>query len=76
MDTLGTVEIITFSGCDTAQALISELDELKKEEAFDLEVIIVPSAADAHAMHLYGSPTIRVNGLEYQKMDGGNPGFY
>lgn len=76
MDTQGMVEVLTFSGCDTAQRLIAELNELKKQESFELKVTIVPSTAEAEAMGLYGSPTIVINGIEYQKMESSNPGFY
>ncbi len=76
MNNLGNVEVITFSGCDTAQALISELEKLKEKESFGLTVTVVPSAADAAAMNLYGSPTVVINGEEYQKISSGNPGFY
>ncbi len=76
MGNLGTVEVITFSGCDTAQTLISELEELKEQETFELVVTVVPSAEDAESMHLYGSPTVVINGEEYQKINSGNPGFY
>ncbi len=72
----GTVEVITFGGCDTAKTLISELEELKGQETFELVVTVVQSAEDAESMHLYGSPTVVLNGEEYQKISGGNPGFY
>ncbi len=76
MDNLATIEVITFNGCDTAKTLIDELEELKEKEEFELTVTLVPSAEDAETMHLYGSPTVVVNGVEYQKIKGGNPGFY
>ncbi len=70
------IQIITFDGCGTARKLIADLEELQKTKSFHLDVTIVPSAEEAGEMGLFGSPTIYVDGIEYQGDKNSSPGFY
>jgi hypothetical protein len=70
------IHIVTFDGCGTAKKLIADLENVQESENFDLEVTVVPSADKAEEMGLYGSPTIYIDGCEYQKNSGSSPGFY
>jgi uncharacterized membrane protein len=70
------IHVITFNGCGTAGKLIADLENLQKNENFQLEVTVVPSAEKAGEMGLYGSPTIYIDGVEYQKDRNSSPGFY
>lgn len=71
-----TIEVITFEGCGSGAALINELQAKRKDEPFDLQVSEVPSVDMASEMGLYGSPTIRIDGEEYQRERRGKPGVY
>lgn len=71
-----TIRVVTFDGCATARKLIADLENLQKSENFQLDVTVVPSAEKAGEMGLYGSPTIYVDGVEYQKDNNSSPGFY
>lgn len=73
---MDTIEIITFEGCDTAQKLVADLESLRPQESFELRTRIVPSSDRAAELGLYGSPTIMLNGREYQKDPSSRPGFY
>lgn len=73
---MNTIQITTFEGCDSAGKLIADLEKLQKNELFSLKVTVVPSSEQAAELGLYGSPTIYINGVEYQKDSNGNPGFY
>ena len=70
------IRIVTFEGCGTAKKLIADLESLQKSKNFDLQITVVPSADKAGEMGLYGSPTIYIDGCEYQKNSGSSPGFY
>lgn len=72
------IEILTFKGCQTAVDLVQHITDLIQSENLDagIETIIVPSLEKAAEMGLYGSPTILVNGAEYQKQQFSQPGFY
>jgi hypothetical protein len=70
------IHIITFDGCGTARTLIADLEKLQQSENFDLDVTVVPSVEKAGEMGLYGSPTIYIDGLEYQRDKNSSPGFY
>lgn len=71
-----TIEVITFDGCGTAKQLIADLEGLQEKENFNLQVKVVPSADRAGEMRLYGSPTVYINGHEYQRDENSTPGFY
>ena len=71
-----TIQIITFDGCGTAKKLVADLENLQKSKNFTLDVKVVPSADKAGEMGLYGSPTIYIDGIEYQKDTNSSPGFY
>ncbi len=72
------IELITFKGCQTAIDLNRFLIDLIEAENLDAEVetIVVPSSEKAEEMGLYGSPTILVDGEEYQKQPFAQSGFY
>lgn len=72
------VEVISFKGCEPTAELLNELDELIEREGLDVEVelAVVPSPKRAAEMGLYGSPTIRIDGAEYQRERRGPPGFF
>lgn len=70
------IEIITFTGCDTSARLVEELQTVQEKHNFDLETSLVPSADMSEEMGLFGSPTVMVNGKEFQKDPGANSGFY
>ncbi|MBU1138940.1 MAG: hypothetical protein KKD01_05500 [Proteobacteria bacterium] len=72
------IEILTFKGCQTAIDLVRDITALIREEKLDAEVetIVVPSLEKAEEMGLFGSPTILVDGEEYQKQPFSHPGFY
>lgn len=72
------IEILTFKGCQTAIDFVQELTDLIQKENLDAEVetVVVPSLEQAKIIGLYGSPTILVDGEEYQKQPFSHPGFY
>jgi len=70
------IQIVTFDGCGTARKLISDLEAQQKSENFQIDVTVVPSAEHADEMGLYGSPTIYIDGIEYQGDTNSSPGFY
>ncbi len=72
------IELLTFKGCQTAMDLSRQLTDLIQKEDLDAEVetIVVPTPEKAEEMGLYGSPTIRVDGEEYQKQPFAQAGFY
>lgn len=70
------IHIITFDGCGTAGKLIADLEDIQNSENFQLDVTVVTSAEKADEMGLYGSPTIYIDGIQYQKDNNSSPGFY
>ncbi|MBU0946945.1 MAG: hypothetical protein KJ804_00510 [Proteobacteria bacterium] len=72
------IELLTFKGCQTAIELSRHMANLIAAENIDAEIttIIVPSLEKAIEMGLYGSPTILIDGKEYQKQAVSHPGFY
>jgi 2-hydroxychromene-2-carboxylate isomerase len=72
------IELITFKGCQTAIDLGRQMTDLIQAENLDAEVetIVVPSLEKAEEMGLHGSPTILVDGEEYQKQPFSQAGFY
>ena len=75
---MNTVQLITFKGCQSTIDFRNKLENLRtiKEKELSVEMKIVSSHKKAHKEGLYGSPTILVNGIEYQKEGRGPPGFY
>jgi hypothetical protein len=73
-----TIELITFKGCQSAIDFRNEVEQIKSinGEVIQTEMIVVPSIRRAKEMGLYGSPTILVDGQEYQQERRGPSGFY
>lgn len=72
------IELLTFKGCQTAIDLGRQMTDLIQAENLDaeVEIIVVASLEKAEEVGLYGSPTILVDGEEYQKQPFSAPGFY
>ena len=73
---MANILVKTFPGCPAGEELVAELKKYQEKEGFDLAVEKVPSADLAEEHGLFGSPTILVNGIEYQRGRRGTPGFY
>jgi len=73
-----TVEITTFKGCQPTVDLHTELEDLIEDQRLDIEIALklVPSPDQAEPMGLFGSPTIRIDGAEFQSERRGQAGFY
>jgi hypothetical protein len=73
-----TIELTTFKGCQPTVDFRHELEDLIDEEGLDIEldIVIVPAPESAQEMGLYGSPTILLDGLEFQVERRGPAGFY
>jgi hypothetical protein len=72
------IQLITFKGCQTTIKLRSQLETLTKTGEIDaqVETIVVASPNEAEKTGLFGSPTMLVNGVEYQQDRRGPAGFY
>jgi hypothetical protein len=70
------IHVVTFDGCGTARKLIADLENLQESENFQMYVTVVPSVEKAGEMGLYGSPTIYIDDIEYQRDTNSSPGFY
>lgn len=70
------IVIKTFPGCPAGEKIVKTLHTYKDKEGFELQVETVPSADLAEERGLYGSPTIVVNGVEFQQERRGSSGFY
>jgi hypothetical protein len=72
------IQLITFKGCQTAIELRNQLDTLNNtgEINVQVETVVVASPKEAEKAGLFGSPTILVNGIEYQQDRRGPAGFY
>jgi hypothetical protein len=72
------IQLITFKGCQTTIELRSQLETLtnRGEINAQVETIIVASPNEAEKAGLFGSPTMLVNGIEYQQARRGPAGFY
>jgi len=71
-----SITVKTFTGCPFGEELVAELKKHQEKEGFDLEVEKIPTADLAKDKGLFGSPTLLVNGVEYQHERRGTPGFY
>jgi hypothetical protein len=73
-----TVELITFKGCQSTVDFRDSLESLVADQGLDLEVElnIVPSPAESESSGLYGSPTIVIDGQDFQSARRGPAGFY
>lgn len=72
------ITLRTFKGCQSTIDLRDQLEALIDRGAMDatVELVIVPSPRDAARLQLYGSPTILIDGVEYQAERRGPAGFY
>lgn len=72
------IQLITFKGCQSTIDFRSQLEDLIDRENLDVEVemILVPTPKKAREKGLFGSPTILIDGLEYQQERRGPAGFY
>ena len=75
---MNTVQLITFKGCHSTIDFRNKLENARTMKGKELSVgmTIVSSQKKAHEEGLHGSPTILINGIEYQKDRCGPPGFY
>lgn len=73
-----TIQLITSKGCQSTIDFRNQLEGIicKKNLDIEVKIIMVPTLKKATEMGLYGSPTILIDGLEYQKERRGPPGFY
>jgi hypothetical protein len=72
------VQLVTFKGCQSTIDFRTQLEKLIEIQELDieLETILVPSPKKAGEMGLFGSPTILIDGVEYQQDRRGVEGFY
>jgi hypothetical protein len=73
-----TITLITFKGCQSTIDFRDRLESLIDQRIIDatIDLVIVPSPADALRLGLYGSPTVVIDGAEYQAERRGPAGFY
>ena len=72
------IQLVTFKGCQSTVDFRNQLEKLIDMENLDAEVelVLVPSTGRAKDMGLFGSPTIILDGVEYQRERRGPSGFY
>jgi 2-hydroxychromene-2-carboxylate isomerase len=72
------IEIIAFKGCESALNLRDQVEDLVDTENLETEVklTIAASRDKAKEIGLFGSPTLRIDGQEYQMERRGPAGFY
>jgi hypothetical protein len=72
------IQLITFKGCQSTIDFRNQLEDLIDKENLNVEIemVIVPSTGKAKELGLLGSPTIMLDGVEYQQERHGPPGFY
>lgn len=72
------IQIVTFKGCQSAVDFRSEISNLVEAKKLNVEVemILVPSPEKAGEKGLYGSPTILIDGVEYNQERRGPAGYY
>lgn len=72
------VSVIAFKGCQFSMDIMAGLEILDREKTWrvDSELLLVRNIAQAKSMGLYGSPTIIVDGREYQDWRRGPAGLY
>ena len=75
---MNKIQLLTFKGCQTTLDFLQQLTDLIQARHLDVEteIITVSSLEKAKEMGLYGSPTILINGKEYQQQPLAKPGFY
>lgn len=72
------IEIITFKGCESALDLRDLVEDLINtlNLQMELKLTITASGDTAKETGLYGSPTLLIDGKEYQMERRGPAGFY
>jgi hypothetical protein len=72
------IKLVTFKGCQSTMDFRDQLEVLIDQGAIDatVELVIVQSPLDAARFELHGSPTILIDGIEYQRERHGPTGFY
>lgn len=72
------IRLITFRGCQSTVDFQDALENAIAEDGLDfsVEMVQVPSPESAESYGLHGSPTILVDGAEYQEARRGPAGFY
>ena len=72
------IQLVTFKGCQSTMDFRDQIEALIDRGALDatVELVIVPSPLDAARFELHGSPTILIDGIEYQAERHGPTGFY
>jgi hypothetical protein len=72
------IQLVTFKGCQSTIDFRNKLEDLIDTENLDatVEMILVSSPNEAEKMELFGSPTIRIDGVELQQERRGPAGFY
>ena len=75
---MATVKIITFKGCQPTIDFREKLEARLAAENIDAEVQLdlVSSPDSAAERGLYGSPTILIDGVEFQEERRGPAGFF
>jgi hypothetical protein len=75
---VNTVSIVTFKGCQSTMDFRDMLENLIDQGiiAARVSMTVTPSADRAAELGLYGSPTILLDGREYQRDRRGPAGFY
>jgi hypothetical protein len=75
---MNTIQLITFKGCQSTIDFRNKLENMRtiKGKKVSVEMKVVLSQTKARKEGLYGSPTILIDGIEYQKERRGPPGFY
>ena len=75
---MNTIQLITFKGCQSTIDFRNKLENVRtiKGKKLSVKMTVVPSQKKSLKEGLYGSPTILINGIEYQKERRGPPGFY
>lgn len=73
---MNAIVIKSFAGCPVSEDLLRELEGLAKINGFELSHDKVFRADDSGEKGLYGTPTIIINGKEYQGERRGAAGIY
>jgi hypothetical protein len=73
-----TISLVTFKGCQSTMDFRDVLEALidARKIFARIEMIVTPSADRAAEFGLYGSPTVLIDGHEYQRERRGPAGFY
>ena len=72
------IQLITFKGCQSTIDFRNKIEKLINTENMEasVEMTFVPSPKKSLEMGLFGSPTILIDGSEYQPERRGPAGFY